>query len=201
MIKQGTPEWFAMRVGKITASRIADVLAKGKNGESLTRAKYKAQIVAERLTGVSQEDGYESEAMRRGTEKEPVARMAYEAETGVFVDQVAFVSVGSFGCSPDGLVGADGGIEIKCPNTATHIRWIADGKVPAEHQKQMMWCMAVTGRKWWDFVSFDDRVPDDLRLFVRRLDYDADLTAEMRKAAHAFDAECEEMLAALKAAA
>jgi putative phage-type endonuclease len=202
VIVQGSPEWLAMRAGKITASRIADVMAKGKGGaESAMRAKYRAQTVAERLTGLPQEEGYESDAMRRGTEKEPFARMAYEAERGVLVDQVYFVAhpeFPRFGCSPDGLVGDDGGIEIKCPYMATHIRWVVAGEVPPEHIKQMMWSMAVTGREWWDFVSFDDRAPDDLRLFVRRLERDEKAIEEMLSAAKAFDVECEEMLAKLR---
>lgn len=202
-MEQQTPEWFAARAGKITASRIGDVMAKGKgNAESVTRAKYRAQIVAERLTGVSQEDGYETEAMRRGTEQEPFARAAYEADRAVLVDQVAFVvhpKIANAGCSPDGLIGADGGCEIKCPNTSTHIRWIIAGEVPAEHQKQMYWCMAVTGAKWWDFVSFDSRVPDDdLRLFVRRLPRAQYVIDDMEKAVREFDAECDSFLAKLR---
>lgn len=192
-----------MRAGKITASRIADVMAKGKGAaESVTRAKYRAQIVAERLTGISQEDGYETDAMRRGTEQEPFARAAYEAEKGLFVDQVAFVvhsAIPNAGCSPDGLVGSDGGCEIKCPNTSTHIRWIIGGEVPAEHLKQMHWCMAVTGAAWWDFVSFDGRVPDeDLRLFVRRLHRDKATVAAMEAAVSEFDAECSAIVAILR---
>lgn len=202
-MEQGSLEWFAARAGKITASRIGDVMAKGKgNAESVTRAKYRAQIVAERLTGVSQEDGYETEAMRRGTEQEPFARAAYEADRSVLVDQVAFVvhpQIANAGCSPDGLIGADGGCEIKCPNTSTHIRWIIAGEVPAEHQKQMYWCMAVTGAKWWDFVSFDSRVPDDdLRLFVRRLPRDQSVIDAMEEAVREFDAECDSFLAKLR---
>lgn len=202
MIVQGSPEWFALRSGKITASRISDVMAKGKGAaESVTRAKYRAQIVAERLTGAAQEDEYESEAMRRGKEKEPFARAAYEAEKGLLVDQVAFVvhpDIPNAGCSPDGRVEPDGGCEIKCPNTATHIRWIIAGEVPAEHVKQMQWCMAVTGAAWWDFVSFDDRVPEDLRVWVRRLNRDEPTIAAMCAAVREFDAECDALLAILK---
>ena len=203
MIEQGSAEWFAMRAGKITASRIADVMAKGKGtAESVTRAKYRAQVVAERLTGTSQEDGYESEAMRRGTEQEPFARAAYEAEKGVFVDQVAFVihpAILNAGCSPDGRVGDEGGCEIKCPNTSTHIRWIIAGEVPAEHLKQMHWCMAVTGAQWWDFVSFDGRLPDeDLKLFVRRLPRDPNVIDAMEASVREFDAECSALVAILR---
>lgn len=203
MIVQGSPEWFALRAGKITASRIADVMANGKgSAESVTRAKYRAQIVAERITGVSQEDGYESDAMRRGTEQEPFARAAYEAEKSLMVDQVAFVvhpEIPNAGCSPDGLVGTDGGCEIKCPNTSTHIRWIIAGEVPAEHQKQMHWCMAVTGAQWWDFVSFDGRVPDeDLRLFVRRLPRDPKVIETMEAAVRKFDEECSGLVTVLR---
>lgn len=198
MIKQGSPEWFALRVGKITASRVRDAVAKPG---SAARENYKAQIVAERLTGLPQNDRNETEAMRRGTEKEPFARMAYEAATGSLVDQVGFISLGNFGCSPDGLVNGDGGIEIKCPNTATHIRWITAGEIPAEHRKQVLWSLAITGREWWDFVSYDDRVPDDLQLFVRRLMSKAEGEAivSLMAAAKEFDSECEVALAALRA--
>ena len=202
MILQGTAEWLALRAGKITASRIADVMAKGKGtAESVTRAKYRAQLVAERLTGQSQEDSYENAAMRHGTEMEPFGRAAYEAAKGVLVDQVAFVqhpTMAGAGCSPDGLVGDDGGCEGKCPNTSTHIRWIIAGEIPPEHLKQMHWCMAVTGRAWWDFWSFDDRVPDDLQLFTRRLMRDEKTITEMESAARAFDAEVEGLLKTLR---
>lgn len=203
MIEQGSPEWFAMRAGKITASRIADVMAKGRGTtESATRSKYRAQIITERLTGVSQEDDYETEPMRRGKEMEPFARAAYEAEHGFLVEQVAFVDHPSLymaGCSPDGLVAEDGGCEIKCPNTTTHVRWLIAGEVPAEHQKQMHWCMAVTGRKWWDFVSYDNRLPDpDLFLFTRRLARDEKVIADMEAAAREFNEECERLLRVLR---
>lgn len=202
-ILQGSEQWFAMRAGKITASRIGDVMAKGKGAaESVTRAKYRAQIVAERLTGTSQEDEWESDAMRRGIEQEPFARAAYEAERNLLVDQVAFVvhpEIENSGCSPDGLVGGDGGCEIKCPNTSTHVRWLIAGEVPAEHVKQMQWCMAVTGREWWDFVSFDGRVPEeDLRLFVRRLQRDRATVDSMTEAVREFDAECSALVAILR---
>lgn len=198
-MNQGSAEWFAARAGKVTSSAIKHVLANGKGGaDSKTREKYRAQIVTERLTGESQEDSYENDAMRHGTEMEPFARAAYEAEHECFVDQVAFIdhpTVGDAGCSPDGLVGEYGGVEIKCPNTTTHIRWFIAGEVPAEHVKQMQWCMAVTGRQWWDFVSYDNRLPDsDLFLFVKRLQRDDKAIQEMEKAVVAFNDECDKLL-------
>lgn len=166
---QGSPEWFAARCGKVTASRIADVIAKTKTGYSSSRANYKAQLVAEILTGQPQET-YSNAAMAWGTEQEPFARSAYEAMKGVFVDQTGFVlhpAIEGAGASPDGLVD-DGLLEIKCPNTATHIEYFLAGEVPSKYQPQMAWQCACTGRSWVDFASFDPRMPDELRLFVIR---------------------------------
>lgn len=173
MSAQGTDTWREARLGCATASRFADIIAAVKNGEAAARRNYRAQLVCERLTGIPQ-DQYVSDAMLFGTETEPVARLAYEAETGHVVTETGFIAHAALraGCSPDGLIGADGGVEIKCPNTATHIETLLDGAMPMKHAPQVQGCMWITGRRWWDFVSFDPRLPDRLRLFVVRVPRD-----------------------------
>jgi len=168
---QRTPEWFAQRLGHCTASRVNDALATIKTGESASRRNYRLQLVAERLTGL-QEESFTSPAMLRGTEIEPIARAAYEANHE-FVTEAPFVkhpTIMWFGASPDGLVGTDGLIEIKCPNTTTHLEYLTTGKVPNQYKNQMMAQMACTQRKWCDFVSFDNRLPENLQLFVVRFE-------------------------------
>ena len=174
MIEQGSPEWFAQRLGKVTASRVADVIAKTKTGYSTSRDNYMAQLVCERLTG-QKGDSFTNAAMQHGTETEPLARAAYEALKDVLVDEVGFVphpSIKMAGASPDGLVNDDGLIEIKCPNTATHIDTLLSESVPTKYFTQMQFQMACTGREWCDFVSFDNRLPEELQLFVKRVPRD-----------------------------
>lgn len=173
-IIQGSPEWKALRCGKVTASRVADVVAKTKTGYSASRANYLAQLIAERLTGTPAET-YTNAAMQHGTETEPEARDAYAFYQGVSVEQVAFVphpKIDQAGASPDGLVGEDGLVEIKCPNTATHLETLLGQAVPAKYIDQMQFQMACTGRQWCDFVSYDPRMPEHMRLFVRRVERD-----------------------------
>jgi len=174
MMDQGTEEWFTIRIGKVTASRVADVIAKTKSGYSASRDNYMAQLVCERLTGQKGES-FTNAAMQHGTETEPLARAAYEALKDVLVDEVGFVphpSIQMAGASPDGLVGDDGLIEIKCPNTATHIDTLLSETVPTKYYTQMQFQMACTGREWCDFVSFDNRLPEELQLFVKRVPRD-----------------------------
>lgn len=171
MIVQGSPEWVALRVGKATASRIADVVAKTKTGWGASRANYMAELVAERLTGTAAES-YTNAAMAWGTEKEPDALAAYEFLVDTEIERVAFVphpTIPMSGASPDGLVGTSGLVEVKCPNTATHIETLLGQNVPGKYVTQIMWQLACTGRQWCDFVSFDPRLPDSMRLFVRRV--------------------------------
>jgi len=171
MIEQGSPEWLALRAGKVTASKVADVMS------SITTAGYKnylADLVVERLTG-NKTESFTNAAMQWGVDQEPIARAEYEVKTGNFVDQIAFVdhpNIANFGCSPDGLVGDDGLIEIKCPNTATHIDYVMQDKVPTKYIPQIQCQLAVTGRKWCDFVSFDPRLPDGLQILIVRLKRD-----------------------------
>jgi putative phage-type endonuclease len=194
MIEQGTPEWFAQRIGKVTASRIADIMAKTKTGVSASRGNYLAQLVAERLTGQSA-DTFKSGAMQHGTETEPQARMVYEAETGQIVTEVAMINhptIEMSGASPDGFVGTDGLVEIKCPNTSTHIASLMADKAPSGYIPQMQWQMACTGRAWCDFVSFDPRMPDDMQLFIKRVPRDEALIAEYEAEVIKFLAEVQE---------
>jgi putative phage-type endonuclease len=199
-VEQRTEEWFKARLGKVTASRVADVLAKTKTGVSASRANYLTELVVERLTN-QQAEFYTNEAMQWGTDTEPQARMAYEAHKKVLVDEVGFIdhpSIINFGCSPDGLVGDDGLIEIKCPNSKTAIETILANKAPSKYIPQMQTQMAVTGRAWCDFVSFDPRLPEDLQLFVIRVNRDDEYIANLEKEVSAFLQEVDETVTKLK---
>lgn len=173
-IIQGSDAWKALRLGKVTASRVADVIAKTKTGYSASRANYMAQLIAERLTGTVAE-AYTNAAMQHGTETEPEARAAYEFYQSVAVEQIAFVphpKIDQAGCSPDGMVDADGLVEIKAPNTATHLETLLSQAIPTKYIPQMMFQMACCDRQWVDFVSYDPRMPEHMRLFVKRLHRD-----------------------------
>jgi putative phage-type endonuclease len=199
MIEQGTPEWFAQRCGKVTASRVADIIAKTKTGAAASRGNYMAQLVAERLTGQPAES-FKSAAMQFGADTEPMARMAYETQIGMLVDEVAMIphpTIEMSGASPDGLVGHDGLVEIKCPNTSTHIETLLDEKVPGKYVTQMMWQMACTGRAWCDFVSFDPRMPEDMQLFIKRVPRDNEMIASLEAEVVKFLGELDELLAKL----
>lgn len=174
-MEQRSEEWFAARLGKVTASRVADLMAMTKSGYSVSRANYMAELICERLTG-SQAERFSNAAMQWGTDVEPQARAAYEFITDAAVSEVGFVphqTIEMFGASPDGLVGGFGLIEIKCPNTATHIETLLNETVPAKYVTQMQVQMACTGREWCDFVSFDPRLPADLQIWISRLPRDA----------------------------
>ena len=172
---QGSDEWRAARLGKVTASNIAAVMAEGRSGKpSATRANYIAQLVSERLTGTPYET-FTSAAMQHGTETEDQARAVYTMNTGAMVQQVGFIQhprIAGAGASPDGLIGDFGGLEIKCPNTATHIATLRGASVDGGYMKQVQFNMACTGREWWDFVSFDPRLPDEMQMHVRRIPRD-----------------------------
>ena len=182
-IVQGSDAWFAARLGKVTASRVADVISKTKTGYSTSRDNYMAQLVCERLTGQKGES-FTNAAMQWGTETEPKARAAYMAARFEIVTEVGFVNhptIEAAGASPDGLVGDLGLIEIKCPNTATHIETLLSQTVPGKYNTQMQWQMACTGRQWTDFVSFDPRLPAELQMFVKRVDFDPAYVAMLEK--------------------
>lgn len=168
---QGSDEWKLARCGSLGASRVADAIARTKTGFGASRANLLAELLVERLTGIPTE-GYQNDAMRWGTEKEPDARAAYEFRMNVDVVQVGIIkhpTIEGSHASPDGLVGNDGLLEVKCPSSATHIETLLGRTVPAKYTTQMMWQMACTGRRWVDFVSFDPRMPEDMRLFIMRI--------------------------------
>ena len=199
-MEQQSDEWFASRAGKATASRIADVMAKIKTGEAASRRNYKAELVCERLTGLKTES-FTTKAMEIGTDREPVARALFESKFGMIVDEVGFIdhpTIPNSGASPDGLIGSDGLLEIKCPNRATHLEYFLDGVPPAKYIPQMMWQMASTGRKWCDFASYSPDFPDHLQLFVVRLHRDDDKIREMESEVMKFLSEVEEILTKLK---
>jgi putative phage-type endonuclease len=201
MIEQRTTEWFAQRCGHLTASRIADMMARTQKGWGASRANYAAQLIAERLTGVA-ESGFTSAAMQHGIDTEAAARAAYGFMQDVEVVEAPFVlhpRLAWSGASPDGFVGDDGLVEIKCPNTATHITTLRGGEIPDKYIKQMQWQMACTERDWCDFVSFDPRMPVEMQLHIQRVDRDNDLIAEIESAAIGFLDEIAATVAELEA--
>lgn len=201
MIEQGTQAWKEMRLGRATASRIADITAKTKTGYSTSRANYAAELIAERLTGNAAE-GYTNAAMQWGTEKEPEALAAYEFLTNQEIERVAFVphpTIAMSGASPDGLVGDAGLIEAKCPNTATHLDTLLGAPIPSKYITQTMWQMACTGRQWCDWVSYDPRLPEEMRLYVYRIERDNALITILEKEVTLFLAEVDRKVGELSA--
>ena len=199
-IEQGTDEWFAIRCGKVTASRVADVIATTKTGYSASRANYEAQLICEILTGKPAES-FTNAAMAWGTETEPLARAQYELKTGNMVNQIGFVvhpKIEQAGASPDGLVDNDGLIEIKCPNTSTHLDTLLSQKVPSKYITQMTWQMLCTDRKWCDFVSYDPRLPDNLQLFIQRIELDEDYGKKLESEVKEFLEEVNEKVEKLR---
>lgn len=198
---QGSLDWLQSRAGKVTASCIVNVLAKIKTGEAAARRDYKAQLVAEILTGVPQGDTYINSEMQFGLDTEPLARAAYEAQEGVLVDQVGLVvhpRIERAAASPDGLVGDSGLVEIKCPKVATHLTYLLDGTAPAKYHGQMLWQMACCERDWCDFVSFRPDLPPELQLFKVRFPRDDKRIAEMEAETVIFLAEVDELVAKLR---
>lgn len=199
---QGSEEWHAARLGCVTASRVADVMAKTKSGPAAARKNYMMELLCQRLTG-QREEGFTSAAMQRGIDMEPLARSAYEIETGEIVTEAAFVlhpQAKHFGASPDGLVGNDGLLEIKCPNTAQHVEFIRTGKPDARYIWQMQAQMECTGREWCDFVSFDDRMPERLQMRVVRIKRDPDKIVEMMDEVLGFLKELSALVIEMEAA-
>ena len=199
--EQGTEEWFAARLGKLSASRIADVVAKTKSGYSASRANYAAELVVERMTGQRQEK-FTSPEMLWGTEKEPEARSAYEFISGLTVTQVGLVAhpfLDMACASPDGLSGDDGLVEIKCPSSSTHIETLLNGGINGRYIKQMHWQMICTGRKWCDFVSFDPRMPGGMQLHIERVTFDVALAKELEAEARTFLGEVSDTVERLAA--
>lgn len=198
-IIQRSDAWHEIRLGKATASRIADIIAKTKSGYSTSRDNYMAQLVCERLTGQKGES-FTNAAMQHGTDTEPLARSAYEAHADVMVEEVGFVQhpkIEQAGASPDGLVGLFGMLEIKCPNTATHIDTLLSQTVPTKYITQMQWQMACAQRQWCDYVSFDPRIRQDLQLFVKRVEFDAAYVSTLEEEVIKFLKEVDEKVSKL----
>lgn len=198
-MEQRTDDWFAARLGKVTASRVADVIAKTKSGYSASRDNYMADLIVERLTG-QKASSFSNAAMEWGTEQEPHARAAYSAYTGELVEEVGFIDhprIANSGASPDGLVG-DGLVEIKCPATATHLDTLLAGTVPSKYIPQMQWQMACTNTRFCDFVSYDPRLPDHLRLFVKPVRRDNEYIAMLEAEVTKFLTELDEKLKQLE---
>lgn len=199
-MEQGSAEWLTARLGRVTASRVADVVAKTKTGWGASRANYMAELIAERLTGVPA-PCFVNAAMQHGTDCEPLARAAYERHVDTTVELVGFVPhprIAMSGASPDGLVGSDGLVEFKCPNTATHIETLIGGSVPGKYVTQIQWQLACTGRSWCDFASFDPRLPEDMQLFVQSVERDDALIADLERDVTGFLAEMEAKLGQLR---
>lgn len=197
--EQNSAEWLAARCGSLGASSIADMVAKTRTGWGASRFNLAAKLVCERLTGTPQES-YTNAAMQWGHDTEPQARAMYEFMRDVAVQQVGLVlhpSISKSHASPDGLVGDDGLIEIKCPNTATHIETLLSEDVEGRYVKQMQWQMACCGRAWCDFVSFDPRLPAEMQMFVQRVRRDDEFIAELEREARLFLAEIDKTIATL----
>jgi len=196
---QGGDAWHAQRRGKVTASRVADVIKKTKSGYSTSRKNYAAQLLCERLTGKTAE-GFSNAAMAWGIEKEPEARVAYEFMKNATVEQVSFIdhpSIAMSGASPDGLVGEDGLIEIKCCNTATHLETLMSGDIDPDYITQIQWQLACSGRKWCDYVGFDPRLPAHLQLFIKRVERDQRTIIELETEVSGFLRELAAQIARL----
>jgi putative phage-type endonuclease len=206
MINQGTEEWFQQRLGKVTASRISDVIAKTKTGVSTSRQNYLIQLVSERLTG-KKTDSFTNKAMEDGVEREPIARKLYESKTNSIVTEVGFFDhpvIKSSGASPDGAVNSEkegkyaGLIEIKCPIETTHTNTLMSKSVPSKYIPQMQWQMACTNARWVDFISFNPNFPEELQVFVKRLNRDDAYIAELEAEVIKFLEEIEQTIIKLK---
>lgn len=192
---QGSAEWHQSRLGKVTASRVADVMARTKSGPAASRTNYMMELLCQRLTGI-REDGFTTAAMQRGIDLEPVARSAYEVDTGLMVVECGLIAhprIEMFAASPDGLVEDSGMIEIKCPNTAQHVEFIRSSVPPTKYQWQMLAQMACAEREWVDFISYDDRMPEPLQYRRVRFMRDEKRIAEMEAEVTAFLEELLEL--------
>ena len=199
---QGSGAWLRERMGQCTASRFKDVLDFTKAGkEGSKRAAYKMECVIARITGITPQH-FVTDAMQWGTDHEPMARMAYESRTGSLVEATGYIphpTIKMCGGSPDGLIDDDGGVEFKCPNTSTHIKTMLSGE--CEHLPQIQGYMWITGRQWFDFVSYDPRMPEGLRLYVQRIKRDEEYIAKLSLAVSDFLGEVQEMIDDLNALA
>lgn len=197
---QGSEEWLRYRAGRVTASRVSDVLATTKSGWGASRANYAAQLVAERLTGTPAET-FTNAAMQWGIVTEADACRAYAFYSDAELTEIGFVdhpTIVMAGASPDRLVGSDGLLEVKCPQSATHIATLLDGAVPGKYVTQMMFQMACTGRQWCDFASFDPRLPESMRLFVKRVHRDEAEVSRLETLVVEFLAEVDQTVSGLR---
>jgi putative phage-type endonuclease len=200
MVEQGTAEWHALRCGKVTASRVADIIRKTKSGTSATRERYMGELIAERLTGNADTSGFKSADMERGNIVEADAASAFEFFRDVTLDRVAFVdhpTVGMSGASPDRLLGSSGLVEIKCPATHTHVATLLSEKIPADYLTQMHWQMACTEREFCEFVSFDPRLPAEMQMWTKRIERDDARITELEAAVSEFIAEVDDRIGRL----
>jgi putative phage-type endonuclease len=202
MIEQGTEAWHKDRLGKVTASNLHKVLAKTKTGHGADRGHYITQLVLERITG-QRAESYTNAAMQWGIDQEPFARASYEAAKGAMVEEVGFIqhpTIDASGASPDGLVGDDGLVEIKCPESKTMLEvWLAKSPVEGKYFAQMQWQMACTDRSWCDYVVYDPRMPAKAQLFVLRVNRDDKFIADAETEVKKFLAEVDEKVSALRA--
>lgn len=200
-IEQGSPEWKALRCGRVTASKVADIIAKTKSGYSASRASYLASLVLERMTGTVQ-DIYQTPAMLHGIEHEAMACDTYAEQNLCGLTQIGFVehpTIAMAGCSPDRLVGTNGLVEAKCPQPAAHLETLLSGTIPAKYLTQMHWQLAcMPEREWNDYISFNPLFPEPMRLFTKRVERDAAIIAELEAEVSKFLAEVEETVAALR---
>ena len=197
---QRSDEWFAARLGKVTASKVTDVIAKTKSGYGASRATYMTDLAIERLTG-NPTEFYANAAMQWGTDVEPQARAAYEFLNDATVVEEGFIehpTIAMSGASPDGLVGDDGMLEIKCPMSKTHYATLLNGKIAKKYIDQMQWQMSCAGRQWCDFVSFDPRMPEGLDFFCERVKRDDEYISELETEVSKFLDELNEQVTQLE---
>ena len=198
-VEQGSADWLSMRIGKVTASRVKDVLTKGRgSAPSKTAETYMIELLAEMLTGESK-PFFENDAMRWGTETEPQARAMYELKSGNTVDEVAFIEYSDFiGVSPDGLIGKDGLIEIKCPTTITQLKRALSDNYSKDYYEQIQMQLWVSGRKWCDFVSFDPRLDCAAGYLEQRVTRDEAFIEDMKEKTYAFVVKMNDLYSKLK---
>lgn len=205
-MEQRSDEWFQARLSKCTASRISDVLAKIKSGESAARRNYKIQLVTERLTGTRAEDSFVSVAMQNGIDREPIARNLYSEKTGNTVIEVGFIDhpeIEYAGCSPDGIIELDEGtsvLEIKCPMDSTMVDIWMNKQVPSKWMPQIQFQLSVTGAKYCDFVAYSPNLPENLQLYIQRVERDELYIEQINSEVQLFMKEVEEIVNKLKGA-
>ena len=198
---QGTDEWFAARLGKSTASTFKDMMAATRTGESQYKIKLRQKLAIERLTGKRIEDHFMNKAMQDGVDREPIARKLFEDRYGFVVNEVGFIDhkeVDMSGASPDGLVGEDYVVEIKCPTHITHLNNLMAVKLPKQYHYQIQWQMACTDRSNAHFISYHPDFPDELNMKHILVQRDDELIKNMEAAAHQFNIEIEDLILKLK---